>query len=165
MEVHFVQGLVKYPGRNWEPRSPSLKTMWWVVGGGPWVVGGGWRQNSCFFNFFTEKIFRLPPSKHAVGGGWWVVGGGWWVVLSLLAQFLPGQIFQEADNLSYDFKVKGGDVFSGVKCEYLPNGQISFFFWKKTIFGPLFTVVFFRFFPPKWPKLSNFVRKHAFWGL
>ena len=44
------------PGRNWEPRSPSLKTMWWVVGGGWWVVGG-W----------------------VVGGGSWVVGGGWWV--------------------------------------------------------------------------------------
>ena len=36
------------PGRNWEPRSPSFQTMWWVV------------------------------------------GRGWWVVLSLLAQFLPG---------------------------------------------------------------------------
>ena len=51
------------PGRNWEPRSPSLQTMWWVVGRGWWVKK----------KLVGRKILSVVK---LVGEIWWVVGGG-----------------------------------------------------------------------------------------
>ena len=59
-------------------RPPSKQCGgWWAVGGGSWVKK----------KLVGRKIFSVVKLMDEI---WWVVGREWWVVLSLLAQFLPG---------------------------------------------------------------------------
>ena len=59
--------IIKKPGRNWEPESPSLQKKLRVAGGGWRVAGGEWR----------------------VAGGEWRVAGGEWRVSQKMVPSLP----------------------------------------------------------------------------